>query len=253
MSSGFLARFLVAMSKKPKRTRVCRTGAADHMRIMAAYQPYKSLPGRIIRPVYQMELADDIYSEMSDSASSAIDKLSGEYIPKIASMLNPAVSATGKIGLDEMRRADVICRWFAARSMEMFGLVHEDLKEVKRARMERRIFERPGIRQRDLYKYLAVSLFDFERDYAPSVLAREEVERRLEGKWFHWYPKGALKPFVPSMLTPVPDPIVTVPPVIVPVPPAANPVPSPTANPTDNHVEETSDHRDEGDCGQGNF
>ena len=249
MSSGFLARFLVAMSKKPKRTRVCRTGAADHVRIMAAYQPYKSFPGRIIRPVYQMELSEDVYAGLDDAVCSAIDKLSGEYIPKIASMLNPAVSATGRIGLDEMRRADVIAKWFATRSVSMFGLVHEDLKEVKRARMERRIFEQSGIDNVSLYKFLHVSVADFEKDYAPSVLARGDVERRQEGRFIRWYPKSALKPFVPSMVTPVPDPAATVPPVIIPVPPAANPL----TNPTPSHVEETSDKREEGDFGQGDF
>jgi len=249
MSSGFLARFLVAMSKKPRKTRVCRTGTADHMRVMGAYLPYKSFPGRIIRPVYQMELSEDVYAGLDDAVCSAIDKLSGEYIPKIASMLNPAVSATGRIGLDEMRRADVIAKWFATRSVSMFGLVHEDLKEVKRARMERRIFEQSGIDNVSLYKYLHVSVADFEKDYAPSVLARGDVERRQEGRFIRWYPKSALKPFIPSMVTPVPDPAATVPPVIIPVPPAANPL----TNPTPSHVEETSDNRDEGDFGQGDF
>lgn len=174
LDSGFIARFLVAAPTMTSKSRFRRTGSPNIEAILHAYECYAGLAydRKVTRPSSFRSRGDDFSEHMTDAEASCWERLGGQYVPRIAMMIDVAGLKAGSISQEAMDRAAVIADWFFAGSRSLLKLIHHDKHEAQRCRAERYIAEHPGCSDRDLYRHLHCSKREFEQDYAPTIILR---------------------------------------------------------------------------------
>ncbi len=181
LSSGTLARLLVASLPPAPPLRQPHGGLEGERseRIKAAYQQYVGSPLHAIRPDTPRCRLHDHRTDNTGAIGARV-RLSDDYLPKIAAMLDPEVWITNHVNPEAMARAGVIVDWFYAESLTLIGLCHEDRMQRLIAQTERTIVAAgdKGVTERTLYRSLRLTARDF-KEIAATIEARGTAQRRV--------------------------------------------------------------------------
>jgi len=111
------------------------------------------------------------------------DRLEGQYIPKIALLLDTEFLTTGKLSNTALDRTAVIASYMFGIAIRIHGMIHGDRDEAIGMKALNYITQNPGCRDHAVYRHLRCSAPKFRADYAPTLVARGDVHTK-KGAWY---------------------------------------------------------------------
>ena len=183
IDAGFLARFLVCLPPSLSQ-RMVKVGFPDMQAIINAYARYGAESDKIVTyDAYEPPSRAGQYEPyMTDHERAAWGRM-GQYLLKIALLIEPSAIQTGRLSTEARDRAAVVLDWYYGNAIKVLGLVHEDRYELRRSRAVRYIGEHVGCSDRNLYRLLSCSMFEFTRDIAPTIIVRGDAHV-IKGRWY---------------------------------------------------------------------
>lgn len=177
VDAGLSARFLISCSNDKRAERIKTVGFPDLKEIVRAYQVYDdALPGLVLYPIHDLKSKAEAYQQhMTSNELSAWGRLAGQYIPKIALILEPTALKTGKVSAEALNRAGVIVDYYFKNTIKFLDLIHDDKASARRAKAARYIAEHNGCAFRDLYRYIGCNSNEMLRDILPTLVARGDI------------------------------------------------------------------------------
>lgn len=193
VDAGFIARFLV-VSVPEGAPRAHRRRTIDIDRVCNALRVYGPGPLLIVRPPELPESGRVNAVTLTDAEEASWSRLRGDYLPRIAAILDPKGCEKGIVEQSSMDRALVVVEWFLGQSMQLLGLMHGDKLAMLISRLERAIARRPGITDRELYRNLDVDHRTFQ-NLADTLRVRGvrevyETKGHRRRMWFPADPKS---------------------------------------------------------------
>jgi hypothetical protein len=189
LESGLLARFLVAFATYAAGDRMHELDVNAIRKAYACYGIGQNSDRLIVRPELPESKRVAAYNP-SGATKSAWQRLRGDYLTRIAALLDPAGTDRGRIDPSAMDRALVIVEWFLGETILLQGLVHGSEDAMLISRFEREVMANPGVSRRDLLRMLRINVRRF------AIVADTAEERgsvrseNLPNRQQRWYPTG---------------------------------------------------------------
>lgn len=175
IDAGFLARFLISYPPGFGK-RIFNSGSPSIEAIRSAYAPYFHAERKIvIRGREPDSKLDRVSSSLTEPQRAAWGRLMGQYVPRIALLLDPSALQTGTMTNQAMIRALMIAEFYFKNSTKAMGLLYEDRDEMRRVRATRFIAENPGCSTRDVLQHLHCSKWQWENGISDTLVARGDI------------------------------------------------------------------------------